>query len=140
MSKPSLYAILGTSQYDCAECAATYKLEPPFVYIYNDVTLEKYPKLPHDTEVYTTNTFKKTFNSDLYESVLKAMGCSPHKLTLFGFRDMWYPAFNAAWRNISTPVIVELAYGMTVQIQAKSILIDVRGTLHVLEGEIIDAK
>jgi hypothetical protein len=138
MTQPELHIVVGASQYDCAECAAAYMLTPPFVYIYNEVTLAKYTTLPGDAIIHATDTFKKCWNADLYEGVMKTMGLFAGSVQLFGFRGVWYPATIIRFINLNFPVTVALYYGMTVEIRAKSVLLDRRGT-HVLEGEIVDA-
>ena len=137
--KQKLNIIIGGSQYDCAECAAANMLAPPFVYIYDESTLAKYPRLPGDAVINVGNVFKQNWNTDLYESVMKAMGLFAGRLKLFGFKDVWYPVTLIKFIGLNHPITVALYYGMTVQIQAKSVLWDWRG-IHVLEGEIVDAN
>jgi hypothetical protein len=137
--QPELHIIIGASQYDCAECAAAHMLAPPFVYIYNETTLAKYTTLPGDAIIYVANAFKKCWNSDLYEGVRKSMGLVAGQLRLFGFRDVWYPATIVKFISLDFPVTVALYYGITVEIRAKSVLLDQRG-IHVLEGEVVDAS
>lgn len=136
--KQKLNIIIGGSQYDCAECAAANMLAPPFVYIYDESTLAKYPTLPGDAIINITCAFEKGGNADIYGGVMKAMGLFAGQLKLFGFKGVFYPVTLVKFISLNFPITIALHFGMTVQIQAKSVLLDRRG-IHVLEGEIIDA-
>ena len=138
MTQQKLNIIIGGSQYDCAECAAANMLAPPFVYIYDESTLAKYPTLPGDAIINITYAFEKGWNADIYGGVRKAMGLFAGPLKLFGFLKIYYPVSAVQFINFELSNRIALYFGMTIQIQAKSVLLDWRG-IHVLEGEIIDA-